>query len=154
MTENAGKPLTGRKVLAFTCGAFAVIIAVNLTLAYQAVATFPGLEVKNSYVASQKFDADRAAQLALDWDVKAELSEGTLRLSFDRAGAPVRPKIVSAVLGRATHVASDQTPLFEWDGRAFVAHPDLGPGNWNLRLVAEAQDGTIFRQRVIVEDIR
>ena len=41
--------------------AFGVIIAVNLTLAYQAVATFPGLEVKNSYVASQSFDVDREA---------------------------------------------------------------------------------------------
>lgn len=151
MTDTAAKPLTGRKVLAFTCAAFAVIIAVNLTLAYKAVATFPGLEVKNSYVASQNFDANRAAQLALGWDVKAELSGGTLRLSFDKDGRAVRPKIVSAVLGRATHIASDQTPLFGWDGRAFVAHPDLGKGNWNLRLVAEAADGTIFRQRVIVK---
>ena len=48
--------------------AFGVIIAVNLTLAFNAVRTFPGLEVKNSYVASQSFDADRAAQNALGWD--------------------------------------------------------------------------------------
>ncbi|MEM9970975.1 MAG: FixH family protein, partial [Pseudomonadota bacterium] len=31
----------------FVCG-FAIIIAVNLTLAFSAVRTFPGLEVKNS----------------------------------------------------------------------------------------------------------
>ena len=47
-----GKELTGRKVLAITVGFFAVIIAVNLFMAFKAVGTFPGLEVKNSYVAS------------------------------------------------------------------------------------------------------
>ena len=59
--SHAEKQLTGRKVLLIMCSAFAVIIGVNLTLAFQAVATFPGLEVKNSYVASQSFDDDRAA---------------------------------------------------------------------------------------------
>jgi nitrogen fixation protein FixH len=33
---------------------------VNLLMAYQAISTFPGLEVKNSYVASQKFDERNA----------------------------------------------------------------------------------------------
>jgi nitrogen fixation protein FixH len=47
--------------------AFGLIIAVNLTLAFNAIRTFPGLEVKNSYVASQSFDRDRQAQTALDW---------------------------------------------------------------------------------------
>lgn len=154
MTHPNAKPLTGRKVLAITCSAFAVIIGVNLTLAYQAVATFPGLEVKNSYVASQNFDADRTAQLALGWDVGATLQNGTLRLSFDKAGRPVHPEIISAVLGRATHVAADQTPDLKWDGSAFVAHPDLGSGNWNLRLVARAPDGTSFRQRVVVQVLK
>ena len=49
--------LTGRKVFFITAGAFAVIIGVNVTMAVLAVGTFPGLEVKNSYVASQSFDA-------------------------------------------------------------------------------------------------
>jgi len=149
MSHAPVKPLTGRKVLAFTSAAFAVIIAVNLTLAYQAVATFPGLEVKNSYVASQTFNADRSAQLALGWEVAALRENGALRLSFVHDGVPVKPQIISAVVGRATHIAADQTPAFEWDGRAYVATVDLGPGNWNLRLEAQAADGTIFRQRVI-----
>jgi nitrogen fixation protein FixH len=59
MTDMA--EMTGRKVLAITVSAFGVIIAVNFLLAYKAVSTFPGLEVPNSYVASQTFDADRAA---------------------------------------------------------------------------------------------
>ena len=145
-----GKPLTGRKVLLITGSAFAVIIGVNLTLAYKAVSTFPGLETKNSYVASQSFDADRAAQEALGWDVGAFVQGGELRLRIWRDGMPVQAKIISAVLGRATNVAQDQTPVLVFDGQDYVAPVDLAKGNWNLRLVAQAADGTTFRQRIIV----
>ena len=143
--------MTGKKFLAIMVSAFAVIIGVNLFLAFNAVATFPGLEVKNTYVASQTFDDDRAAQLALGWDVGAKVEAGQLRLSFRKDGAPVEPEIVSAVLGRATNVASDETPILVFDGSDFTAPVDLATGNWNLRLVAKAEDGTEFKQRIIVE---
>lgn len=151
MDTTAGKPLTGRKVLLIICSAFVVIIGVNLTLAYQAVATFPGLETKNSYIASQTFDAERTAQLALNWDVAARIDRGQLRLSLRNNGQAVQAEIQSAVLGRATNVAQDQTPVLVFDGKDYVAPVDLGAGNWNLRLVAKAEDGTIFRQRIIVD---
>jgi len=57
--------LTGKHVLGITVGAFSIIIAVNVLMAFKAVSTFPGLEVANSYVASQTWDADMAAQKAL-----------------------------------------------------------------------------------------
>jgi nitrogen fixation protein FixH len=63
------RELTGGKVLAIFVGAFGVIIAVNLFMAYSALSTFPGLEVQNSYVASQGFNARLAKQRALGWDV-------------------------------------------------------------------------------------
>ena len=145
------KPLTGRKVFWITASAFGVIIAVNLLMATLAVGTFPGLETKNSYVASQKFDADRAAQLALGWRVSAEVTEGELRLTIlDAGGEPVDPAKIEATLGRATHVGEDQTPTFAFDGRRHNAPVDLAPGNWNLRLTATAADGTAFRQRVVL----
>ena len=145
------KQLTGWHVLAIFGTAFAVIIGVNLTLAFQAVATFPGLETRNSYVVSQSFDDDRAAQEALGWAVSADVTDGELHLLIDDAIGPVVAHIKSATLGRATHVGEDVTPDFYHDGTRFVADiPELGAGNWNLRLVAEAPDGTAFRQRVIV----
>ena len=146
----SGKPFTGRKFFAIVASGFAVIISVNLTLTYQAVSTFPGLETKNSYVASQSFDVNRAAQEALGWVVGAFVEGGELRLRIMRDGTPVEAKIVSAVLGRATHVAQDETPDLVFDGQDYVAPVDLAKGNWNLRLVAQAADGTTFRQRVIV----
>lgn len=151
MEQVSGRPMTGRKFLAIMVSAFTVIIGVNLLLAFKAVETFPGLEIKNSYVASQTFESDRAAQIALGWDVKAGVEAGQLRLSFRQNGAPLEPEIVSAVLGRATNVASDQTPILVFDGNDFTAPVDLALGNWNLRLVAKSADGTEFKQRIIVD---
>ena len=145
------KQLTGWHVLGIFGSAFAIIISVNLTLAFKAVSTFPGLETRNSYVVSQKFDADRAAQLALGWDVRAEIDGTRLHLFIDDAIGPVVPRITSATLGRATHVGDDLTPVFTHDGAGFVAQvPALAPGNWNLRLTADAADGTAFRQRIVL----
>jgi len=134
--------------------AFGVIIAVNLTLAFKAVATFPGLEVKNSYIASQSFDANRAAQNALGWDVSAQLKDHTLSLVILENGYAIAPEIVSATFGRATNVAFDETPAFRFDGSALRADVKAGDGNWNLRLKARADDGTLFQQRIIVEVVQ
>ena len=73
--------LTGKHVLVITVSAFAVIIAVNLLLAYKAVSTFPGLEVQNSYVASQVFDTDKAAQLALGWTLTPSYQANEVQLA-------------------------------------------------------------------------
>jgi len=145
------KQITGWHVFGVLALGFSTIIAVNMTLAINAVRTFPGLEVKNSYVASQSFDRDRTAQAALGWDVSAKVSGNTLTLAFERDGMAVAPVIERATFGRATSVAADQTPNFTFDGRAFVADVEAGAGNWNLRVVALSADGTRFQQRIIVE---
>ncbi len=147
----AEKKFTGKHFLMIFVGAFGVIIAVNLSLAWNAVATFPGLEVKNSYVASQSFDTRRNAQEALGWDVSARAKGGLLILSItDENGKPVQVSNLDAVLGRATHVQDDRTPDFQFDGKAYVAREELAPGNWNIRMNATALDGTPFEQRVIL----
>lgn len=146
------REITGKHVFLITASAFAVIIGVNVFMAVSAVRTFPGLEVKNSYVASQTFDRDREAQLALGWDVSARLAEDKLYVSIvDEAGAPVEVESISGTLGRATEVKDDQTPEFRFDGQDYVA--DTGPlngGNWNYRMVAVAPDGTEFKQRIVI----
>ncbi|WP_281981492.1 FixH family protein [Thalassorhabdomicrobium marinisediminis] len=144
-------PLTGRKVFIGMASAFGVIISVNLFLAYSAVNTFPGLEVKNSYVASQNFDSDRAAQEGLGWSVSAQVTDDTLHLNIDDAeGRAVEVADLSATFGRATNVRDDQTPAFVFTGRDYTAPVTTAPGNWNLRMVARAEDGTEFKQRVVV----
>lgn len=148
MTE---REFTGKHALLIFGGAFAVIIAVNLALAYNAVRTFPGLEVKNSYVASQSFDARRNAQLRLGWSVRADARDGQIILSItDTNGHPVEVADLKATLGRATHVKDDMEPEFVFNGQAYVAPVELDRGNWNIRMVARAYDGTEFTQRVIL----
>lgn len=148
MTE---RQLTGKHVLFIFVAAFGVIIAVNLTLAYSAVKTFPGLEVKNSYVASQEFDVRRHAQEALGWTIQANHNDGILTLGItDVAGAPVEVASLDATVGRATHVFDDVEPDFQFDGEQYVASVPLGDGNWNIRMLATAQDGTKFQQRVVL----
>jgi nitrogen fixation protein FixH len=144
------REIKGWHVLSIFIAAFSVIIAVNLTLAFNAVATFPGLEVKNSYVASQAFDRERTAQLALGWDVSATLNGHDLVLNVIADGTPIAPIIEAATFGRATTVGQDQTPAFVFQDGALRATVDGGAGNWNLRLKMRADDGTLFQQRVIV----
>lgn len=124
--------LTGRHVLAiFTLG-FGTIIAVNLTLAVKAVQTFPGLEVANSYVASQSFDARRAAQDALGWQVTARYDAGQLLLRVtDRDGTLIAPARYAATIGRSTTRAADHPLAFDATGRAAI---DLAPGRWRIDL--------------------
>ena len=147
----AEREITGRHVLIGFVAAFAVIIAVNLLLAFSAVRTFPGLEVKNSYVASQEFDARKAAQEALGWTVRADHAGGLLTLAITGAdGAPVRAARLEATVGRATHVRADQTPKFRFDGEVYVAPVELSDGNWNIRMKAWSDAGTLFQQRVVL----
>ena len=143
------REFTGWHMLALMVGGFGIIIAVNLTLAYNAVATFPGLETRNSYVVSQKFEADRAAQNALRWDMTSTLEGGVLTVAIaDKDGNPVQPKVVDAILGRATHTGQDEVPQFTWTGTVLTAPVSASEGYWNLRLVLEAPDGTPFRRRI------
>lgn len=147
----AQREFTGKHAAALFVGAFAVIIGVNLALAWNAVRTFPGLEVSNSYVASQEFNSRLAAQQALGWSVYADARDGQVFLSItDEDGAPVEVAKLSAVVGRATQIKDDIEPAFEFDGTSYVAPVDLDKGNWNIRMVARAADGTEFTQRVIL----
>lgn len=143
------KPLTGRTVLIITVSAFAVIIAVNFTMAYLAVGTFPGLEVDNTYVASQEFDDKRAAQESLGWVVEHTYADGELTLTFvDAQGTPVIPQDMTVLIGRTTASADDIRPEFAGYAGRYSAPVELQRGKWMMQLEATAEDGTPFQQRL------
>lgn len=155
MTANVRKPreFTGKHMLAVMLGGFGIIISVNLGMAYLAISTFPGVEARSTYVASQTFEANRTAQDALGWDVVATLDDGLLTLAIqDADGIPVQPKVQKAIFGRATHTGEDHTPDFTWTGTALIAMVPSRDGYWNLRLELESADGTIFRRRIQLRD--
>lgn len=143
------RELKGWHVLAITVSAFAVIIAVNLTMAFKAVGTFPGLEVPNSYIASQEFDRNRAAQKNLGWAAKASYQHGQMRVEItDEHGAHPRITSFSATIGRPTHKRADITPVFVQDAGVFHVPLELEPGSWIVHVTATAPDGTKFQQRL------
>ena len=149
MAQSTGRELTGRKVLAITLGAFGVIIAVNLVMAYYAVQTFPGLEVRNTYVASQGFNARLAAQQSLDWTTEADLTGGRLTVRItDSQGQPAPLASIEVILGRPTTEREDTVPPLIWQGDAFVADVAVDYGNWDLRIAAVALDGTEYTYRL------
>ena len=142
----------GWHMLAITVGAFGVIIAVNVVMAWKAISTFPGLEVEDSYLASQDFDGEKAAQLALGWTLAPsyDAKTGVIRLDFtDKSGKPVVLHDLAVLVGRPTEARDDVTPQFTLapDG-AYVASEALGKGNWMMHVQAHAADGTLFQQRL------
>ncbi len=142
------RKITGRHVFLGFAAAFAVIVGVNLVLAYSAIKTFPGLEVRNGYVASQTFNERKAAQEALGWSVRADQGDGVLVLRItDAGGAPVEARELAVNIGRATTVAQDVAPDLSFNGSAYVAPLELAGGNWVVHLDAVAPDGTSFQQR-------
>ncbi len=143
--------LTGKHVLAITLTFFGVIIAVNTVMAVKAVSTFPGLEVENSYVASQTWDKEMAAQKALGWHLAEDYDEAAqeLLLTFtDSAGQPVQVNALKVLVGRPTEAKDDVYPDFIHEGGAYVAKVPLTRGKWMLHVEAAAQNGTLYRRRI------
>lgn len=142
---------SGRHAAVVFVHTFGTIITVNLFMAYSAVSTFPGLEVKNGYIASQSFDQRRAAQIALGWSAEAVLDGDRLAVRIkDAEGRPVQAGTVQALVGRSTSNRDDFTPELAFDGTAYVANATLAPGKWIMHLRAVSLDGQPFEQRLQV----
>ncbi|MDO5606077.1 MAG: FixH family protein [Paracoccus sp. (in: a-proteobacteria)] len=144
-----GKPLTGRTMLGVFVGMFTVIIAVNIVMAMTAVRSFPGVEVANSYVASQSFDRDRMAQQALGWTAEPSYGDGQLLLRItDAQGLPAPVQALRVTVSRPTQKRDDVSPEMHYSGGLWQADLDLAPGAWVVHLEADAPGGTTFRQRL------
>ena len=137
--------LTGRKVFAIVAGGFAIVIAANMTMLYFSTQTFPGLVVKNSYVASQSFDQRVTAQRALGWTAAASLESGEIVLNLtDAAGGRAIPAELSAQIGRPTIAAKPIDLQRDRVTGIYHAAPELAPGLWQLDILAKAADGTAY----------
>lgn len=145
MITSKTKELTGRHVAMIFCGAFAVIIGVNLVLAYTAVGTFPGLETRAPYIESLTFEERREAQLRLNWasDISYKDGQVTLKLTEIGGGSVVTPNI-SLVIRHATSKKYDQDVPLQFDGHNYVGLIDLPAGNWQARISATSLDGIAF----------
>lgn len=139
---NPGE-LTGRHVLMMVIAFFGVIIAANVFFITQAVRTFPGEDVRRSYVQGLNYNetlADREAQAALGWRAAASLSRDAAGAAveiilIDRDGLPVDGATLEGSLRRPLEARDDQTLAFVGlgEGRYRAAVGSLAEGQWALR---------------------
>ncbi|MDE2563675.1 MAG: FixH family protein [Sphingomonadales bacterium] len=128
---------------------FGVVIAVNLVMARDAITTFGGLVVENSYVASQHFNqwlAEADAERALGWKATMERSgpETFQTQVLDSNGKPIAAADVRLF---AEHPLGQRPPI---DITLTESAPGLysGPlpaGRWYTRLIVIA-DGRTWRK--------
>lgn len=137
------RPFTGAHMLAVVLLFFGTIIAVNVVMATAAVRTFPGLNARNGYVASQTYNRllkDAEAQRANGWQARLDAPGGWVRLSLaDRDGAPLRGLTVTALAGRPASAAEDRTLAFRATEAGYESVEPLAPGRWLIEI--EARNG-------------
>jgi nitrogen fixation protein FixH len=139
------KPLTGRKVLLIAVAAFGVILAANLAMLFAATSTFPGLVVKNSYVASQGWNRKTEAQRALGWKAAASYGGRTLLVAITgRDGAPVTGLSVVAVVGRPASAHEDVRLELVKVAEGYAAPLVLAPGMWRVTISGADAEGGDF----------
>jgi nitrogen fixation protein FixH len=134
-------PFTGRHFAVIIVSFFAVVVAVNLVMARYASATFGGVVVENSYVASQKFNGWLEAarrEAALGWTAEARReTDGSVAVTM-KGDLPAD----LVLKGEARHpLGREPDRLLSFrrqdDGR-FVSGQPLPAGRWKLRLEAVA----------------
>jgi nitrogen fixation protein FixH len=151
MKSVAHFEVRGWHVLAFMLAFFAAVIAVNLTFAIYAVRTFPGEDVRRSYLQGLRYNdtlAQRRAQavqglragVLLRQDVNGALLEVTLT-SPDVVS--VNDATINGTLEWPTSSQFDRLLNFEsvGGGRYVARIGDLAPGRWRLRARAENTNG-------------
>ena len=156
---SSDSEFTGRHMLIAMLAFFGVIIAVNFTMAFFASSTWTGLIVKNSYVASQDFNAklEKArAQDGLGWTSSAVLDgrELTLKLK-DASGQPLNALNVVAKVYRPVAEAEDHDVALSAKGAgAYAAKVDLKAGLWEVAVLATGRGEATYEQifRFIVKD--
>ncbi len=137
-----GRPFTGRKMLLTVVAFFAVIIAANMTMLFSALDAWPGLVVKNSYIASQQFEEARAAVAARDargWNVALDVPGGRPEVVLaDAEGTPLTGLDVGALAYRPATAADDRTLAFtEIAPGRYRAGGVLATGRWGVALRIE-----------------
>jgi nitrogen fixation protein FixH len=145
-----GREFTGKHMLLITLSFFAVVIAVNLMLAFMARSSWPGLVVENSYIASQSFDKDlkiARRQHALGWQDRVTLTRNALDITItDHNGLPLTDLNVIAILKRPATDTQDVRLTPREDAHGVYSSPlTIGPGIWDADVTIEGAGQNAMR---------
>lgn len=140
LPAEANKGLRGWHVLLIMLGFFGVIFSVNGVFLYHAITSFPGEDVKKSYVQGLNYNdtlAARAAQAELGWTAEAGLQgqELVFRLN-DAEGQPLSNYAVIGEIRRRATTAADRDLVFQaaTAGEYRVETGTLEVGQWDVRI--------------------
>ncbi|ABQ61675.1 hypothetical protein H721_00391 [Brucella ovis IntaBari-2006-46-332] len=150
---------TGWHMLGIMFMFFGVIIAVNLLMAYNAIHSWSGLVVQNTYVASQEFN-DKAKpgkeQAALNWQSKPAYENGVFTWQLaDHNGKAVAMTGGTVDFKRPVGDAHDtKVTLTVREPGILTAPLELGEGAWIMEVNADAGLEDPYRHiiRVLVKD--
>lgn len=134
---------TGWHMATIMIAFFGVIIAVNVTMATFARTSWTGLVVKNSYVASQQFNAKMAqtrAQAELGWESALAVRDDIVRYVLrDANGRAVPTESVKATFRRPVDDRQDHEVSLSRDASdGFSSAHHLADGTWLVEVEAEA----------------
>lgn len=145
---------TGWHMLTILVAGFGVVIAVNFVMASEAIRTFGGTVVENSYVASQRYNRWLAAartQAAEGWRMETEQRmDGRLDIKLSRNDQPVYGAQLDVIathpLGRLPAHRIDFEPIGQGIYRSRQA---LKGGRWQLKVDVDAdKEHAQFMQEV------
>ncbi|MEO0608313.1 MAG: FixH family protein [Pseudomonadota bacterium] len=145
--EATDKPLKGWHVLLIMLSFFGIMFAVNGVFLYHAIVSFPGEDVKKSYVQGLTYNdtlATRAMQAELGWSAELGLQdEGLLFRLQDATGAPLSNYAVIGEVRRNATRDADQAVIFQslGAGEYRVEDVNLDVGQWTLRISVFDADG-------------
>jgi nitrogen fixation protein FixH len=151
------RELTGRQVLLWIVGFFAIVFAVNGVLVHAATSTFGGLETQSSYKAGLMFEDEVAKaerQDGLRWQVDGRLvrdkaGEAVLDINVrDARGMSVGGLSADATLAHPADSRLDRViHLTRGGAGAFHGADSAPPGQWELIVDFYRGEARVFRSR-------
>lgn len=162
MIARAKRPfeIRGWHVLTAILAFFALVIGVNVAFTIAALNSFPGEDVKRSYLQGLHYNdtlAGRRAQDALGWRAALSIepsAEGPMIVLHivDRSADGVPALQITGALRRPADAGMDRAITFtEIGGGAYRAPaPELTPGFWDVRInAARAADCFVAERRIL-----
>ncbi|ARM91441.1 MULTISPECIES: FixH family protein [Rhizobium] len=149
--KTSTQGFTGLHVLLATSAFFAVVIAVNATMAFYAASSWSGIVVENTYVASQEFNTRAAAMKAM----AASGVEGALVVKgsqirydiHDKAGTPAIIDDVTLNFKRPVGDHEDFRVTLRKTGEGrFEADHQVVAGDWIVEAISRMNGAVVMHE--------
>lgn len=145
--KASAQGFTGLHMLLATSAFFAVVIAVNVTMAFYASSSWSGLVVENTYVASQEFNGKAAAMKAMAASgIRGDLSIKGREIRYDIHDKSGSPAVIDDVVLNFKRPVGDHEDFHLALGKTgegrFEAEHEIAEGDWIVEVISR-RDGAV-----------